>query len=144
MNQHLDTPSKTIHSLLYATLLSHTDTSPPSVTYISTRLARWSLPFSQTAATYASILKPLRSLPPRVLWSFISLLLNGWIPARRMQRDGPCLFCGTGVDSIEHFRTAPRPRGAPSGKKIMISLCMLDAGEEGPYKPEASLHDLRR
>ena len=43
-------------------------------------------------------------LPPRVLWSFIQLLLSGWITSRRFQQTAPCLFCQGHIDSIEHFR----------------------------------------
>ena len=105
MQEHDLRPSKSIHSLFYSALLVGNDkVRALTSTILTRRLQRWSFPAWVTSLYFTASLKSALPLPPRVVWTFISLVLNGWLTARRFQEQSPCLYCLQHEDSIEHFR----------------------------------------
>ena len=72
-------------------------------------LARWSRlsprpPFPRhLRSRVTSISSRLKSLPVSSRWAVFRTWLNGWCTHRRFQEQGPCRFCGSEEDSIEHF-----------------------------------------
>ena len=87
MQEHDLRPSKSIHSLFYSALLVGNDkVGALTSTILTRRLQRWSFPAWVTSLYFTASLKSALPLPPRVVWTFISLVLNGWLTARRFQK----------------------------------------------------------
>ena len=84
-------------------------------------------------------------VPPRVFATFLRTICNGWVTARRFQRQAGCILgCEVGSDSLEHYAICRRFHGL-SGRYFGIHMtpverCLEDLLGIAPYMASLPAH----